>query len=349
MKTNLIASFVLLVISCFGLAGCGQSDASNDDGAAGADAQGPLVLYCGRKVSLVQPILDRFTAETGIEIELKDAPTTNLAALLETEGGASPADVFWAQDPATLMGLAEAGLLGPLPESLRGLVPEAFVDPNGYWVATSGRARVLAYSPERVEASDLPQSVFDLTDPQWRGRVGWAPSNGSFQAFVTAMRAMHGDQTTLQWLVAMKENDAVVYPKNTPIIEAIAAGEIDLGIPNHYYLLRFKNEHGSGYPVEQTFFANGDIGNLMMVAGIGIVKTSENQAAAERLIEFLLSEASQSYFTGDVYEYPVTEGVMPHELLVDPASLMDVMPDASVPEMSDIEGTRQLLREAGLI
>ena len=230
-----------------------------------------------------------------------------------------------------------------LPETILTKVPSSFRDAEGFWVATSGRARVLAYSPERVKMEELPESIFDLTQPMWKGRVGWAPTNASFQAFVTSLRVQVGEEKTKEWLLGMKANGVKKYAKNTPIIEALAAGEIDAGLPNHYYLLRFKKTDAN-YPVAQTFFKASDPGNLVNIAGVGVLKSTKNKEAALKFVEFLLSTEAQQYFTSDVFEYPVTEGVTQNENLVPLSELIQAAPVFNLNNMDDLDGTVKLLQ-----
>ncbi len=307
-----------------------------------------ITLYSGRSKSLVDPIIQQFEKETGIEVKVSYANTTQLAAKLQAEGEKSSASLFWAQDAGALGSVNKKELFTKLPESILMKVPKTFRHADGFWVATSGRARVLAYSPERVKIEALPESVFDLTQPKWRGKVGWAPLNASFQAFVTAMRAQVGEERAEKWLRDMKANGAKTYPKNTPIIEALAAGEIDLGLPNHYYLFRFK-KRDSKYPVEQTFFRANDPGNLVNVAGIGLLKSGENKETALKFIEFLLSAKAQQYFVSEVFEYPVTEGVIPNAKLLPLEDLLKIVPTFDLNEMDDLEGTIKLLRRVEMM
>ena len=183
-----------------------------------------LIVYCGRSKGLVDPIVRLFEKRSGITVTVRYGSTAQLAVALTEEGGDSSADVFWAQDGGALGAIARAGLFAPLDKSVLEPVPAPMRSASGLWVATSGRARVLAYAPKRVKVDQLPTSVFELTDPKWKGRVGWAPANASFQAFVTAMRKVHGDKKTRRWLDAMKSNDAQRFAKNTPIIKALADG-----------------------------------------------------------------------------------------------------------------------------
>ena len=307
-----------------------------------------LTVYSGRSKSLVEPIIKQFEKETGIQVKVSYANTPQLAATLLTEGDKSPAALFWAQDAGALGAVSKKAMFEKLPESILAQVPSDFRDADGFWVATSGRARVLAYSPERVKMEELPQSVFDLIQPMWKGRVGWAPTNASFQAFVTALRVQVGEERTEEWLRGMKANGVKKYAKNTPIIEALAAGEIDVGLPNHYYLLRFKKGN-SGFPVAQTFFKADDPGNLVNVAGIGLLKSSKNKDTALKLVEFLLSAKAQQYFTSDVFEYPVIDGVIPNVNLLPLSELLQLAPTFNLNEMDDLDGTVDLLRRVEIL
>lgn len=307
-----------------------------------------LTIYSGRSKALVEPIVDRFEEETGINAQIRYGSSTQLAVALMEEGNRSPADVFWAQDAGALGAVYKEGLLEELPGEILELVPDQFQSSSGTWVATSGRARVLAYSIPRVDENELPSSVFSLTDSEWQDRVGWAPENASFQAFLTALRTTEGEDTARQWLQQMKDNGAKSYSNNNALIQAISAGEIDLAITNHYYLFRYL-DNNPDYPVNQTFFDEGDPGNLINVAGVGITQNSRNNDAAEQFASFLLTEDSQNWFVKQTFEYPVIEGI---ETSPDNASLEDIEginPRINLDELEDLDATLKLLREVGLL
>ena len=315
---------------------------------ARGDETGEVVIYSGRSKSLVAPLVRTIQKDTGIKVTVRYGKTAGLALLLQEEGKKSPADLFWAQDAGALSMLAKKGMFRRLsgPEVQR--VPPEFRGDGLTWVATSGRARVLAYSTKRVRAADLPRTVFDLTDAKWRNRVGWAPTNGSFQAFVSAMRGKYGDERTRKWLLAMKANGTKAYPKNTPILQAIAAGEIDLGLPNHYYLLRFKTADKK-FPVAQTAFGDGDVGNLVNVAGVGMLESAPHPRAAARVVAYLLAAKAQQYFTSSIFEYPVLDDVIPNAMLLDLDTLRRKSAGIDLATLHDLEGTLKLLREVGLL
>lgn len=312
-----------------------------------ADETGSLVVYSGRSESLVEPLVERFEAATGLDVEVRYGGTSELAVTLAEEGDQSPADVFWAQDAGALGAVKADGLLLPLPDTLLQRVPATYRSNDGLWVATSGRARTLAYAPARVDTSALPQSIFDLTDEAYAGRVGWAPTNGSFQAHVTALRALAGDEATRAWLEGMKNNGAKAYANNRAILQAIADGEVDYGLPNHYYLLRAK-ANDPAYPVEQTFFASGDPGNLINIAGVGLLATSARQEAALRFVNFLLSDEAQRYFIDDTREYAVAgEAALRADHGADnPAALQATL---DLNRLDDLDATLEMLRAVGLL
>ena len=308
-----------------------------------------LTIYSGRSQKLVERLFKAFTERTGIRVGVRYAKTAALANQLLEEGGRSPADLFFAQDSGALGAVSERGLFRRLPDSLLGKVPAGFRSPKGDWIGLSGRARVLSYSTARLKESDLPRSVFELTDPKWKGRIGLPPTNASFQAFVTAMRVRVGDGRTLEWLRGIVANRPKYYAKNTPTVKAIADGEIDLGLVNHYYLYRFIRKEGKGFPVRNYYFPNGDIGTLINVAGAGILKSSGHPELAERFIVFALSKEGQEVFVQGNNEYPVAEGF---KAGLD-RGLRDIRsihgPNIDLGKLTDVRGTVRLLQKAGML
>ena len=303
-----------------------------------------LVVYSGRSKALVDAAVEKFKTDTGINVEVKYGGSTQLAVALIEEGAQSPADLFWSQDAGALGAVNKAGLLKQLPDNIINTVPETFRNASGSWVATTGRARVLAYSTERLSTEDLPASVTDLTNEKYRNRIAWAPTNASFQSFVSALILEFGVDATREWLIGVRDNGAKNFANNNAILQGIAAGEADLGITNHYYLLRTRSENPA-FPVDQTVFAAGDIGNMVNVAGIGQLSSSDNPAA-QQFIEFLLSEDTQRWFTEQVFEYPVIN--------LDVADLptqqiLETAPTLNLEELDDLDQTLQLLREVGLL
>jgi iron(III) transport system substrate-binding protein len=214
-------------------------------------------------------------------------------------------------------------------------------------VALSGRARVVVYNTDRLSPEDLPASILDFTDPQWRGRLAWAPTNASLQSFVTALRVAHGEDAAREWLVGMKANNVLDYPNNTAIVEAVAAGEVEAGFVNHYYLYSFLRERGEAFRARNYYTAPGDIGTLVNVAGIGMLAASDSPDLAAQLIDYLLSEDAQRYFAEETSEYPMIASVQAGGELPPLASIQP--PAIDLGDLDDLEGTLRLMRETGVL
>ena len=310
-----------------------------------ADDPGELIIYSGRSESLVDPIIQQFKGATGIDVKVKYAGTGALAATLLEEGGNSPADVFYAQDPGGLAAVSE--MMAELPGDVIGMTPEWARSTEGRWVGITGRARVVVYGTDRLTEADLPNDLWGFTEPEWKGRVGWAPTNGSFQAMVTALRAGWGEDRTEEWLRAMIANDVKIYPKNTPQVAAAAAGEIDVGLVNHYYLYRFIAEEGEDFAARNAHLRGAGPGSIVLVSGAGILETADNRENGEAFIRFLLSSVGQQYFAGQTFEYPMVEGVRPSVLLTPLAEIEQ--PDITLADLSDLAGTQALLQKTGAL
>ncbi|MFP5333620.1 MAG: iron ABC transporter substrate-binding protein [Acidimicrobiia bacterium] len=305
----------------------------------------PLVLYSGRNENFVQPVIDAFTAATGIEVEVRYAGTGELATTLVAEGDSTPADVFWAQDPAFIGGVAKQGLLSPLPEDVLSLVEPRYRDADGQWVGITGRSRVLVYNTDLVAEDELPDSVWDLVEPEWAGRFGVAPSNGSFVAFVTGMVLVEGEERTLEWLQGIAANDPVIFDGNGPIVDAVVAGDLAAGLVNHYYLLQRIAQLGE-VPARNHFFPSGDPGGLVMAAGAGVLASSDQPDAATDLVRHLLSAESQTHFLG-LFEYPLVAGIGTPEGQLPLEELPTL--DISLTDTADtLDPALALIAEAGL-
>lgn len=316
---------------------------------AGATAQpgeARLVIYSGRNENLVGPLIEMFEQETGIEAQVRYGETAEMAATIMEEGQNSPADVFFAQDAGALGALSGAGRLQVLDDELLEAVPAAYRGAKGDWVGASGRARVVVYNTDELQESELPQDIWGFTDPAWKGKLGWAPTNGSFQAFITALRLLEGEERAKEWLQAMIANGIKEYPNNTAIVEAVGKGEIAAGFVNHYYLLRTKAEQPD-FPAANHFLGAGDAGSMVNVAGAGILNTSKQRETAEKFIAFLLSNEAQSYFAASTDEYPLAAGVAANPSL---KALSEIhTPDIDLNRLEDLQGTLQLLQDTGAL
>ena len=342
--------FASLVAASLLLTACGGSDSaeSADDASSPHASTGePVVVYSGRSEELVAPLFADFTAETGIPVEVRYGDTAELAAQIIEEGDASPADLYFGQDAGALGALDAAGQCAPLPASVAETVPAAYRSADGNWTGITGRARVIAYDSSQVSADEVPTSVFELTDPKWAGEVAIAPTNGSFQAFVTGMRVAAGDEATREWLQGLIDNDVQLYEKNGLIRDGVDAGEVQLGLINHYYWYRKAAEVGEDQlNVRVAFTEPGDPGTLVNIAGACVVAPSDNTEGAEELLTWLLSDETQTWFVENTFEYPLTPGVA--GLKGAPAIEEVQGPDIPLAELEDLPGTLQMLQDVGL-
>jgi len=280
-------------------------------GAATAPAQTTsLTIYSGREERLVKPIMDRFTRETGIELKVRYAGSTSLATALVEEGRNSPADVYWSQEPGTLGLVAARGLLARLPQATVGKVPTRFSTRSRRWVGTSGRSRVLVYNTNELQKSELPASVWGLTSSRWKGKIGIAPTNASFHAFLGATIHLYGEARVRAWLRGLEANDVSFYPNNTTVVQAVGRGDIEVGLVNHYYLYNLLADTPN-LPVKNYWFRDGDPGNLVLAAGAGVVSATQKSAPAQRFVDFLLSKWAQRFIARGpgAAEYPLVKGV----------------------------------------
>ena len=327
-------SLAMLIVGALALGACSS---------AVGDGDGPLIVYSGRSEELVKPLIDQFEESSGIEVEVRYAGSTELAATLLAEGSTTDADVFFAQDPASLGSVKE--LLEGLTPDILGQVDERFADSEGKWVGVSGRVRVFVHDAATSKA--LPQSIDDVVEnPEWVGDLGVAPTNGSFLAFVAAMVLERGEDATLEWLEKLAAAQPTYYEGNSPIVAAVDGGEIGAGLVNHYYLLQLRAE-GAGTGAENWFIPAGDVGSLVMPAGAGIIAGTDHPDAAQQFVTFLLSDQAQEYFVSQTFEYSLT-GLASNPALPDIDDIRS--PDIDLSRLAETLATAtRLIAEAGLV
>lgn len=325
---------ILLMILVVVVQGCGQPESQEE-----------LTIYSGRGSNLVDPLLEDIEEDLDVTVDVRYGETSQLAATILEEGQQSPADLFYAQDAGALGALQREDRLRTLPDELLEQVDPAFRSPEGRWIGISGRARVLNYNVNRVEEDELPEDLWELTESRWEGEVGWAPENGSFQSFITAMRTVHGEERTREWIEAMMDNGVRSYSANTPIVDALGRGEISIGLVNNYYLHRFRADDPD-FPVRAHFLSDS-VGSLINVAGVGVLDSASNPELAHEVIREMLTEERQRYFAEETFEYPLAGDVDP---VADqpPLSAID-QPEIDLSDLEDLEGTLELLRETGAL
>jgi iron(III) transport system substrate-binding protein len=340
---------VLAGAAAVALLGTACGGDSESDGAAGTEPgeTGALTVYSGRNEEFIGPLFEQVQADTGIELEVRYGDSAELAAQLLEEGGNTPADVFVSQDAGSLGAVAAEDLFEELDPALLERVDRRFRDPQGRWVGASGRARVAAYNTDALADSDLPDSIMGFTEPEWKGRIGFPPTNASFQAFIAAMISTEGEDAARSFLKGLVANDPKLYEDNSSTVRAVAAGEIDVGFVNHYYIYEVAAEDGD-IPVANHFFTNGDPGALINAAGAGILAASDQSEDAARLIDYLTGDQGQTYFAEETWEYPVVSGHEPQAELVP----LDEIESPDI-DLSDLAGTIEpalnLLAEVGLL
>ena len=336
----------LLVFAAALLGGCGFSTEDSGGGSNEPDTEG-ITLYSGRIPAAIGPAVDMYEKAEKRDVQVRFAETADLAATLVEEGDASPADVFFAQEPGAIAAVAEAGLLAKLPEDILDKVEPRFRDPAGRWVGITGRARVIAYNRDVVKESELPPSPFGLTAPKWDGRIGWSPATSSMQEYVTALRAKYGDERTKQWLEEMVDNGAVAFPDNVTIRDAIANGEIDVGLINHYYVAQGIAEGGPDYPVG-VYFPPGGLGSLMLLTSVGVLESSDRKDEAFDFVRSLLSKPSQAFFTSSSKEYPLARDAKADPSLSVPIEQIPAS-DSELVDLEELQATIDLMKESGAL
>ncbi len=340
MKKPLIL-LVAAVLTAATLSACG------DEPNVAGDKK--IIVYSGRGESLIKPALEKFTKATGIQVEVRYGDTAQMASQLIEEGDRTKADVFISQDAGGLGAVAKKGLLAALPADTLAKAPKEFQSRAGQWVGVTGRARTFVYNPDLVPAADLPKSVFDVTQPQWRGKVAIAPTNGSFQAFVTSLRVGQGEAKAEEFLNGLKANGVQIRSNNIQIVQEVADGKLPAGLVNHYYLHEIAKEKGIAPETMKAklhFFAPGDPGNLVNVSGAAITKNSASDADSKALVDFLLGAEAQTYFANEVGEYPLSASVPAAAGL---PTFADIKPPAiDLNDLDSLEQTVALIKKVGL-
>lgn len=339
MKLRRVAALAAAGSLVLGLAAC-TSDSDESDA---------LVLYSGRSESLVAPLIEQISDSTGVDIEVRYASTPEMAAQIAEEGEASPADVFFSQDAGALGALDNAGLLQQLDESVTQVVPPEYRAADGAWVATSLRARVLIYDSATLDEAEVPDTIDAVLAPEWKGRVGYAPTNASFQSFVTALRVDRGDEAAEQWLRDFLANDPQTFENNNALLQAVDAGTVELGLTNHYYWYNSAAERGAeNMRARVKYMAQGDPGALVNVAGVAILASTDRPDDARRVVEAFLAEPAQTYFVEETSEYPVVPGIATDAAGLPPLDTLGG-PDIDLGQLDGLEQTQAMLARVGMI
>jgi iron(III) transport system substrate-binding protein len=322
---RILASLLSIAGVAGALAACGGAGAS-DSGTR------TLTLYNAQHEDLMKAMVAGFTEKTGIEVEFRNGDDAELANQIVQEGNASPADVFVTENSPSVQLVADAGLFSPVEEATLAQVPAQYRPSSGSWVGFAARSTVLAYNPDLISEAQLPASMLDLANPEWKGRVGFPPGGADFQAIVSAVLALRGEEATRTWLQGLADGDAI-YPGNTAVMKAVNEGEIPVGIMYHYYWYKDQAESGANSDhVRLHLLGNQDPGAFVSVSGAGVLASSGHQDEAQQLVEYLTSADGQRRLAASTaLEYAVGNGAASAAVLppldtlgapaVDPGSL----------------------------
>ena len=336
MRSSIASSLVLATALL--LSGCSSSTEQES-------SQTELTIYSGRSQEFIAPFLAEWEKKSGIALKIRYADSAELAAQIREEGSNSPADIFLAQDAGSLGAVSLAGLFTTLGDEVGAEIQPQYIAADRSWIGVTGRARVFAYNPRLL--TDLPQSITDLANPVYKSKLGIAPTNSSFQAFVTALINAKGEDFTQKWLESLVKNDVQIFAKNSAIVEAIDSGKISIGLVNHYYTWEVSQGLGRKISAENGFFTSGDLGNMVNVSGAGILKSSKKYAAAEDLINYLTSQVVQSKFVAETHEYSlIADQISPAGL---PSLSQIGAPSVDLESLAEIQKTQELLIKVGLL
>ena len=331
--------FLSLLAGAVVLAGLALAPASAEEGG--------IVVYNAQHESLAKEWAEGFTKDTGIEVTLRNGGDSEFSNQIVAEGAASPADVFLTENSPAMVLVENAGLFAPLDADTLAEVPENFRPASGAWIGIAARSTVFAYNKDKLKQDQLPKSLLDLADPSWKGRWAASPSGADFQAIVSALLELKGEEATVNWLKAMKEN-FTAYKGNGTVMKAVNAGEIDGGVIYHYYWFgdQAKTGENSGN-VELHYFRNQDPGAFVSISGGGVLASSKHPEQAQAFIRWIAGKGGQDVLkNGTSYEYAVGKDAQSNPKLVPLADLQ--APDVDPSKLNSKKVT-DLMTAAGLL
>ena len=336
------AARALGVLACAGLSswcspGCGSGSNGNS-----------ITIYSGQHPQTTSLLVSDFERRTGIKVLVRPGDEAELANQIIQEGKHSAADIFYTENSPALTALAERGLLAPVDPSTLAVPPSADNSPVGDWVAVSARASVMVYNLNKIKASQLPTHLLDFESPSWKGKIGYAPSETDFQPLITAIVKLKGEAAAVRWLEALKKNGKT-YPDNESLVAAVNRGDVAVGLINHYYWYRLRDELGASHMHSAlAYFAAGDPGDLVDISGAAALKTSHHPKLAQQFLAYLVSKPAQTIIaTSHSYEYPLRPGISDPRLQRSLASLHPAQ--VSVADLGDGSKSLQLLEKLGLL
>jgi iron(III) transport system substrate-binding protein len=346
----LTATLAMVATACTGGNDANRTPAASDSQAPIDREPADTLTVYSRDREIAEPLFEQFERQTGIKVRARWGNPVDLADQIISDGDKSAADVFYGPFSDALGSLSAAGRLIPLSDKQLDRVPRAYRSSDGSWAAVSGRAHVVFYNTDKLTEDDLPDSIEGFTDPAWRGRIAWDPTARSLVAGVTALRQLKGADAARGWLEGMRANAPAVFKGvpfgAVPIINAVAAGEIaQVGFGSHFYLYDLQAE-GDARNVAAKFYP-GDPAGLLSVDGVGVIKGTDNAAAANAFVDFMLSQTAEQYFASGNVEIPIVEGAAPREGRLTADDL--TVPGLDMQRLAELDDTRELLTEVGII
>jgi iron(III) transport system substrate-binding protein len=350
-RLTIRAGLAVAAVSALALAGCGSSSPAAKDG---PDAGQTITLYNGQHEQTANGLVTAFEKQTGITVKIQNDDEDTLANLIAVQGGHSPADVIYTENSPALEFLQSKGLLAPVDKSTLAQVPSQYSSPQGDWLGVSARVSVIIYNPSMISKSQLPTSVLQLANPEYKGKLAFAAGETDFQPIVTSVLKAYGQTATLSWLNGIKANAAShIVPDNETIADEVNRGVVAFGVINQYYWYRLAAEVGTSNMHSQlAYFAPHDPGYVIDVSGAAVIKSSKHLAAAEKFLAFLVSKQGQGIIarasgTEQSYEYPLANGVTTSASET-PFDQLQPYP-MTVAELGDGETAIALLRQVGLL
>jgi iron(III) transport system substrate-binding protein len=315
--------------------------------ACGGGGGDTITLYNGQHPQLTDAIVSAFERRTGIHVKVRTDDGIVLADELLQEGSSSPADVYVTENSPELMMLSQHHLLATLPSSITGQIPSTDDSPTGNWVGLALRVSALVYNPSRISAAQLPTSVLDLAQPQWKGKVAIAPTDSDFVPLVGAVIATDGTSAASNWLTGLRAN-AALYQDEEAAVAAVDRGQAAVGIINQYYWYRLRLEVGAGNMHSQLyFFPNHNVGAVENIAGAAVLSSSHHRGEAQKFVSFLVSPTAQRIIaSGDDYEYPARPGTAPSPVLPPLSALNPAV--ISVVSLGNDLAAASLIQQTGL-
>jgi iron(III) transport system substrate-binding protein len=306
-----------------------------------------LVVYNAQHEELLDEIVPLFEEESGLDVELRSGKDLEFANQIVEEGEDSPADVFLTENSPAMSIVDNAGLFAELPESATATIPDQYVPADRTWTGFLARSTVAMYNTDSMTEADMPASILDFADPEWAGRISYSPTGADFQAIVSAVLALEGEDATRAWLEGLAKN-GTVYDGNNVVLESVNAGEVPAGIIYHYYWYRDQKESGENSDDSALyFFGNQDPGAFVSVSGAGVLASSDRQDDAQAFVNFLAStEGQQAIADSYALEYPLNPDVSLDPPVKPFAELEPPQVDAST---LNSEKVVELMQDAGLL